>query len=112
MLMRMSNPKGHPSEGLGLWKTTLSWCDEGEMYPITVEVTHILPSMEIINVDLDYDRKILAGMMGMRAESMITATALEEFTGLSAELRKVYLLKQKQITTGKSTTGLDPLFEE
>ncbi len=110
MLMRMNSPKGHPSDGLGTWQTTLSWCDEGEMYPITVSVHHIFPSMEIIGVDLEYDRRTLSGMMGMRAESMITATALEEFSALSAELRKGHLLKHQP--PEKTTLGIDPLFEE
>ena len=89
------------------WQTTLAWFDDGEMFPITVTVNHAVPSMEIIGVDIDYDKRKLEDSIGMRAASMITATALEEFTGLSESLRKTYLLKRK-----KKGEQSDPLFDE
>lgn len=107
MLMRMNSPKGQPSDGISSWQTTMAWFDEGEMYPITVTVRHAVPSMEIIGVEIDYDKKQLEGSMGMRVESMITATALEEFTGICDTLRKTYLLNQK-----KKGEREDPLFED
>lgn len=97
-------PKGDP-RGLAVWRTDLSWFEGGKFIPITVIIQYAYPNMEVIDVDIDCPRSVLESS-GFRIESVLAATALEEFTKQRETLRREHNKSKKN----EPVNRIDPMF--
>jgi len=103
MILKLDN--GNEAwEGTAKWQSSMAWYDAGQIHPITVTVTYVVPNMEVLAVDCEYDKTQLDNSFGLRLEVLMSATALEEFAQSRDKLRKGYLRHKK-------TARIDPLFE-
>lgn len=99
--MKIGNREGKEPEGIGVWCTGLSWFDEGTIHPITAKVVYATPEFEIVDVTLDYDKKVVE--IPSRLTAMIVATAVDEYVQVIPALKKKHVAREMKHT--------DPLFE-
>ena len=50
MLMKLGNKGNNESDGLGEWRTDLSWYEDGTIHPITAKVFYAVPNFEVVDV--------------------------------------------------------------
>lgn len=102
--MKLGSKGNSNPDGLGVWRTDLSWYDEGTIHPITAEVVYAVPHFEVVDVVLDYNKRLIE--IPSRMESMVIATALDEYMQVAPDMKRKYESKKKKQTVS------DPLFEE
>jgi hypothetical protein len=103
MLMKLGNKEEGNLADLNVWQTGYSWVDEGCIHPITAKVFYTRPQFEVVDVALDFDRKL---DIPSRLQSMILASVVEEYSHAAAKLKQEYADKTRR------TLSTDPYFEE
>jgi hypothetical protein len=103
MLMKIGNSENGTPDGIALWTTGLSWCDQGALHPITATIVYAVPHLEVVDVSLDYDKHALD--IPSRTVEAITAAAIAEY------LQQIPTLRQKHEAKPKRR-NIDPLFED
>lgn len=104
MLMKLGSKDNSLPDGVGEWRTGLSWYEDGLIHPITAKVFYSVPQFEVVDVTLHYDKKLIE--VPSRMVSMIVATAIDEYSQIASTLRQNYQAEKQR---GKY---IDPLFEE
>ena len=103
MLMKLGDKDNFAPKHIGVWETGYSWCDEGNIHPITAKVFYTSPQFEVVDVTLDYDKAI---DIPDRLRSLIVASVIEEYAHAAVSLKKAYEAKAKRSLT------TDSYFEE
>ena len=110
MILKFDSRGGVDPKGTAKWSTTLSWFESGRFIPITVTVFYAYPNMEVLDVDVDF-AKSEVDVSGFKIESLIAATALEEFSTQRERLKREHNTKRDTGKNQIASKGIDPFFQ-